>query len=154
MISRTLPVLLLVCIIGCQPRGQAPQAQQLQSQDIPPQLRPDDPCAMRLQDLCGAQLLYYLMNDALPEALEDLPLSPGMSEGIELRCPASGAPYIYNPEGIYLPERNARVIVYDGVPTHLGLRWAIQIDEPEIGRPLVAKVIALPERFFVLRSAR
>lgn len=154
MIRRLLVILLLVCIVGCQPRGPAPQAQQLQSQDMPPQLRPDDPCAMRLQDLCGALLLYYLMNDALPDTLEDLPLSPGMTEGIELRCPSSGTPYIYNPDGIYLPERNARVIVYDGVPTHLGMRWAIQIEEPQMGQPLVAKVIALPERFFVLRPSR
>jgi hypothetical protein len=111
-----------------------------------------DPCAMRLHDICGALLLYYFNHFELPESLADLaplsedePLPP-------MICPVTQVPYIYNLDGIYLPERNSWVILYDPAPAHSRMRWAVTVQQPpDETEMLVTKVIALPESFFVLR---
>jgi hypothetical protein len=110
-----------------------------------------DACATRMQDMCGGLLLYYQLKNRLPESLDEIKNFPG-EEGVpSFNCPVSKQPYVYMPNGIFLPEKNARVIVYDAAPSHSNMRWAISIDEPQPGQPLVTKVIALPETFFLLR---
>lgn len=111
-----------------------------------------DPCAMRLHDICGAMLFYYFNHYELPQSLADLepisedqPLPP-------MICPVTQVPYIYNLDGIYLPERNSWIILYDPAPAHSRMRWAVTVQQPpDETEMLVTKVIGLPERFFVLR---
>ena len=110
-----------------------------------------DACASRMHDIAGAILLYYLDHRKLPANLDELQSMPGLDEPLAFTCPVSKLPYIYNPDGIMLPEKNARVILYDAAPSHSGYRWAIRIDEPQQDQPLVARVVALPESFFLLR---
>ncbi|WP_428937154.1 hypothetical protein [Fontivita pretiosa] len=111
-----------------------------------------DPCAMRLHDLCGALLLYFATNRQLPARLEQLQQVPGFEQVTgELRCPVSGLPYVYNPAGWLLPEKQQRVIIYDRTPAHDGMRWAITIEEPKEDQPLITKVIALPESRFTFQ---
>ena len=117
----------------------------------PPALSNTDPCAMRLHDLCGALLMYYFTNGRLPERLEDLAALPGDTEALNFTCPVSGKPYAYSYEGIRIPEQKTRVIIYDPTPAHLGMRWAVIIEEPERDKALITDVRALPESFFMLR---
>jgi hypothetical protein len=111
-----------------------------------------DPCAMRLHELTGALLLYYSMNFTLPADLAELgDLADNIAQVQELVCPVSRRPYIYNPNGIFMAERKEYVIVYDAAPSHAGMRWAITIEEPVGGKSLVARVVTLPESFFLFR---
>jgi hypothetical protein len=66
----------------------------------------------------------------------------------------SRTPYLYNPTGIFLAERNTYLVVYDPQPSHQGHRWAVTVEHPQPGVPLVTKVVALPESFFALRPPR
>jgi hypothetical protein len=109
-----------------------------------------DPCASNLHDLCEPLLFYYLKNHRLPPRLEDLQGLPGFEGPMDLRCPVSHLPYVYNPAGILTAESRARIIAYDAAPSHSGMRWAISIIEPEDNGPLIARVVALPESHFQL----
>jgi hypothetical protein len=99
-----------------------------------------DPCAMRLHDISGALLLYYSTHRELPATLDELK-DLGASE---FTCPVSHQAYVYDPRGLPAPDGNARVVVYDAVAAHRGLRLAISVVPPEQGTALVTKVIALP----------
>jgi hypothetical protein len=112
-----------------------------------------DPCAMRLHDLSGALLAYYLYNQKLPSRLEELTQVPGFEGGqVQLTCPVSNKSYVYNPVGVADANPTERVIIYDAEPSHLGMRWAIAIVEPQQeGQALVTKVLALPESNFTLQ---
>lgn len=110
-----------------------------------------DACASRMHDIEGALLLYYLDHKKLPANLDELQAMPDLDEPLAFTCPVSKLPYIYNPGGIMLPEKNGRIILYDAAPSHSGMRWAIRIDDPSKDQPLVARVVALPESFFLLR---
>ena len=111
-----------------------------------------DPCALRLHDLTGALLLYYFTYQRLPPSLDEANAAPGADAPVPLTCPASGLPYVYTVDGIQLPERHERVIVYDPMPAHYGgMRWAISLQDARDGAPMIAKVIALPESFFLFR---
>lgn len=148
---------MLATIAGCTPTRQgaadsaaAPPARPSQ---VPPSNAANlDPCAVRLHDVAGALLLYYFTNRRLPETLDEINTFPGAEEQIPLTCPASGQPYVYSPDGILLAEQRARVIIYDPTPAHYGgHRWAIRMEEPGDNQPMVTRVIALPESFFLLR---
>lgn len=121
--------------------------------DVPPSNASNlDPCAMRLHDLAGALFLYYFTYQKLPATLDEVNTFPGAEATVPLVCPTSNRPYAYTPDGILLAEQGGRVIVYDPTPAHYnGQRWAIRIDEPRDDKPMVAKVVVLPESFFLLR---
>lgn len=111
-----------------------------------------DPCALRLHDISGLLLLYYMEHWQLPETLDQLSQLPGFDQVGQLNCPASGKPYAYSADGILLPEKQQRVVVYDSVPSHSGMRLCITIEEPQPDQPLVTRVVVLPESFFTFVS--
>jgi hypothetical protein len=171
--SLPMPPLFLAIVglllIGCQPQQRAtrtaPSPSSSSGQTIePPQTQPDaradavapisntDACASRLHDLCEPLLLYYATRHEIPPRLEDLRQMPGFSE-LDLRCPVSRLPYIYNPVGIQTGDDQPRLVIYDAAPSHSGMRWAIAIVEPkDPANALVAKVVAVPERRFTFKS--
>jgi hypothetical protein len=108
-----------------------------------------DPCATRLHDLCGPLLMYYRMHQALPQRLAELKEMPAFGAEVELTCPVSKQPYVYNAFGLPSQDKSERVIIYDATPAHSGFRWAVSIIEPQAANaPLITKVIALPESQF------
>ena len=148
--------------MGCQPQpgasrpssaardsGQVieqPQAQQGDSRaEAVAPISNTDACATRLHDLCEPLLLYYATRHEIPARLEDLRQMPGFTE-LDLRCPVSRLPYVYNPVGIQTGDDQPRLVIYDAAPSHSGMRWAIAIVEPkDPANALVAKVVAVPE---------
>lgn len=137
---------LLICAALAGFSCTAPRKSQASPSDAP--ITNTDPCATRLHDLCGPLLLYYATHRQLPPQLEELRSVSGLESAVELVCPVSGRPYLYNPQGILLPEQQARVVIYDPLPSHSGMRWGISIIEPSGPGPLITKVIALPESVF------
>lgn len=121
---------------------------------VDPAISSTDPCAMQMHAICGGLLFYYAVRADLPATLEELRDFPGLPEPIDTTCPESKLPYLYDPAGIEMIERQAYIVLFDPMPSHAGQRWAIQVEQPEYGKPLVAKVVALPESFFLLRRAR
>lgn len=99
-----------------------------------------DPCADQLHDICGQLLLYWSANRQLPESLAALI----GEKPISLKCPVSAKPYAYNPEGLAMPGASRRVLVYDATPCHTSMRWSIVADPAGPGKPLVARVLLLP----------
>ena len=107
---------------------------------------------MRLHDISGAILLYFMEHRDLPPSLEDLPVLPGVGKVAELTCPESGAKYMYSPQGLARDAQGLTVILADAVSAHAGMRWGISIDEPRPGAPLITRVVVLsPSAFAVPR---
>lgn len=107
-----------------------------------------DACATRLHDICGAFLLYISQRNDLPASLAEL--AKVSDEELIFSCPVSNQPYVYAPAGVLLPEHQARIILYDPAPSHLGYREAIVIADPVPGQVPLTKIIALPESFFLM----
>jgi hypothetical protein len=107
-----------------------------------------DPCASRLHELCGPLLLYYNLQRRLPERIEELGQVPGFEGLRDFTCPTSGRPYIYNSAGVAGLEPGSRVVIYDPLPSHSGIRWGVAVQIPGEDQPLIAKVIGLPESKF------
>lgn len=142
----------LVLLAGCQTENQTSSTRINRADQAPvAPISNTDACATRLHDVCGALLLFYATNDRLPVDLSELQRAPGSEDIPSFTCPVSGKPYVYNPGGIRMPEKASWVILYDPAPSHSNLRWAVSILEPVSGQPLVTKVVALPETFFLLR---
>jgi hypothetical protein len=148
---RTVGVLAVTLLAaGCQGPGQtAPPSRTAASQpaDVAP-ITNTDACASRLHDLCGPLLLYYAIHKQVPDRIEELGQVPGFEEVRDFTCPVSGRPYVYNPAGPAGLEAGSRVIIYDALPSHSGMRWGVSVAAPGGGAPLIAKVIALPESRF------
>ena len=107
-----------------------------------------DPCAMALHDLAAPLLLYYQANGKLPPDLAAVRLNPAFDESMSLACPVSRRPYVYNPVGIPAGGNKGRAVLYDSLPTHGGMRWALTIVVHEDQRAIVTKVVALPDALF------
>ncbi len=118
------------------------------------QIKNDDECAGLLHDICGPLLLYYHSRHQLPARLEDLRQVRGFAD-LELACPVSKLPYVYNPVGIITLDNQPRMICYDAAPSHSGMRWAITVVEPrDNSGDLIAKVVAVPESAFTFKLPR
>ena len=113
----------------------------------------NDPCPKRLHDLCGPLLLYYAINQRLPESIDELQRVPGFESVGPNTCPVSKEPYVYNPKGIRSANISQFAVIYDAAPTHSGYRWAIVVEEPKGNAALQAKVVAWAESRFPKTSA-
>lgn len=136
-------VLFIAAAFGCQvDQGSLRSARR-------PSVKPD-PCAEQLHDLCGQLLLYHSRHGRLPASLGELAPGEG-DEAARPACPVSRLAYMYNPEGVSVPNQPGRLVVYDATACHSGMRWSISVDEAGGGRTLTARVMLLPED--ALRSA-
>jgi hypothetical protein len=111
-----------------------------------------DACSNRLYEICEPLLDYYTINHHhLPANLEELrAIQP--DPPLNLNCPVSGQPYVYDPVGLAMPGQPWRIIVYDASPVHGGKRWAISITEPSGNDPLVTKVLMVPDAWITAHS--
>jgi len=110
----------------------------------------DDPCAIQLTSIEGALADYYLMNQRLPDKLEEIQnyrdvLDPNP---IVLTCPTSHQPYVYKPAGLVSPNSRKRIIVYDPTPAHRGGRFVLWMEPQPSGKGLVMDVKLLPDKEF------
>lgn len=150
--------LALCCttIVGCAPGEKNRTSVSLDQSAAPAagQSQPisnTDPCAMHLHDIGGGFLLYYATHGRLPPSLDALRSVPGLDAPGAMACPVSNQPYLYTPDGILMPEQGWRIILVDPAPSHSRMRWAIRLEEPAPNQPLLVRVVALPESFFLLR---
>ncbi|HMB94788.1 MAG TPA: hypothetical protein VKK61_01985, partial [Tepidisphaeraceae bacterium] len=88
------------------------------------------------------------VNHHLPAQLSELADLPDVGTLPEFICPVSHQPYIYDRAGIPLPEQQSRIVLYDATPAHSGLRWGIALNQPQAGKAIIMKVIALRESIF------
>jgi hypothetical protein len=140
MAMKRLFPLLLIGILGCV----APPA----AKPTPTHSPTLDRCADHLQEICGIILEYYVDHRQLPATMEQLQvIAAQQNEPTDLFiCPVSKLRYIYNPDGVVLPSLDppARLVMYDAEPVHGGYRRGIAISAPVGGRPLVCRVIMVP----------
>jgi hypothetical protein len=129
--------------------------------------RATDPCAAQLQDICEALLMYYAVKRELPPSLDEL--ARYMARGgtqLQLICPISGQPYLYNRNGpllsnsLWLTDNTGRsvnvsnqmtlghMVVFDPSPAHQGERWAIVFGKDTRGTSPVASPFRIPEKSF------
>ena len=103
-----------------------------------------DACSERLHDLSGRLLLHYSLHRRLPPTLEAMeafdPENP-----VPFVCPVSEKPYVYRPEGLQVPGRPGRLVLYDAAPCHSGMRWGVFVDGAGDARRLIARVILIPD---------
>jgi hypothetical protein len=148
-------VCLLVMVGGCAgaPPGTKPTATGAGARMAGPSepVSNTDACATHMHDVLGGFLLYYAENGRLPDSLDQLRILPGMGALPPMVCPVSNRPYLYTPNGILMPEQGARIILADPAPSHSRMRWAVRVEEPAPNEPLLMRVVALPESFFLLR---
>ena len=103
-----------------------------------------DACAERLHDVCEHLLLYYSTHRKLPPTLDQFKSAAGPTLP-PLVCPASGRPYVYDAEGVAIPGRPGRVVLYDPEASHSGMRWGILVGAPSAGVNMTARVILLAD---------
>jgi len=108
----------------------------------------DNPCAIQLHDIEGALLQYYLLNQRLPDKLEEIQSFGDTLDPIILTCPTSHQPYIYNPTGLVSTTTRKRIIVYDATPAHRGGRFCIMFAPQESGKGMAMDVELLSEKEF------
>lgn len=128
--------------------------------------RVNDPCAANLQDLGDALLLFYSSRQQLPDNLPALGryATPGTS--LNLSCPVSQQPYVYDPNGPALSNsvwltnaagksvnisrevRLGQIVIYDATPAHHGERWVLIFGQDTRGTSMVATPYRIPERAF------
>jgi hypothetical protein len=140
--------LLMLLTEGCGPSSQGGPGPRRTVTTRPSNASPitnTDPCANRLHDFCGPLLLYFNVERRLPQRIEELGQVTGFENLRDFTCPVSHQPYIYSPTGIPGLEPGSRVVLYDPIPSHSGVRWGIAVQVPGEDQPLIAKVIALPE---------
>ena len=154
---RSLSILVVVVVGAIAPLltgGCAAPGKSASSSSAPPPLSEQaalsntDPCALRLHDFCGPLLIYFGQNHDIPTDTDELKQIPGFADAGPFECPLSHKPYVYNPQGVATSNPALRMILYDPEPSHRGMRWAVAIQAPKEGQPLVAKVIAVPEAQF------
>lgn len=114
----------------------------------PAQLAVVDPCAIRLQDITGAILQFYVVNRHLPEKLEELRtvIDPGAE--LPVTCPVSHQPYVYTPNGLQSAGRNKRIVLNDAAASHDGNRWCVLMAPIQSGRAPYLEVVLMPEDLF------
>jgi hypothetical protein len=105
-----------------------------------------DPCAVRMQDISGAMLEYYMLNHHLPAVLQELRGFGDAGTDLNFTCPVSGKPYVYVPKGLSIPNVERLLVLYDAEPVHDGKSWGIVV-APQVGtKPMMAWVIQLNAR--------
>jgi len=104
-----------------------------------------NPCAERLHEISGRILAFYAASRRLPASLDELRAARAPGDGTPLVCPVSGKSYLYNPEGLALPDRQNRLILYDATPAHWNGRWGIAIGKITPGLPLQTRVVWVEE---------
>ncbi len=104
-----------------------------------------DPCLENLQNICEAMLLYYIANKHVPPALQDLQPYADADTQLSFKCPTSGEPYAYNPQGLVAPGVHDRLLVYDTEAVHGGHRWGIVMAPARPAQPITVFVIPLQE---------
>jgi hypothetical protein len=104
-----------------------------------------DPCEENLQNICEAMLLYYITNKHVSPTLQDLQPYADAGTQLSFKCPTSGEPYGYNPQGLTAPGVHDRLLVYDTEAVHGGHRWGIVMAPARPAQPMTAFVIPLQE---------
>jgi hypothetical protein len=129
-----LVIALLTMIVGCT----QPDSTGIEGTRPSTEL---DTCAERMHELCQPLLLHFMTHGQLPADVEAM---QALAPDTPLACPASGRPYVYNPQGLLYPRQAGAVVLYDAEPSHSGMRWAIKAEGLASTAP-VLKVLLLPE---------
>lgn len=142
--SATCLCVLALLLSGC------PQAAQPDADRGELVVTNSDACSELLHDLCPLLLKYWALRRDLPASLAELGSVRG-KPAANLACPVSGKPYVYNFDGLEVPNWPGRLIVYDAEPSHNGRRWAILAEPPTRGKPVMLRVVRPPESAFTAR---
>ena len=133
---KTNPKLItLACVIGLAAGCQTTEPDLVRQPSVK-----KDPCAERLHDISGHLLLCYSTHRKLPPTPAELASDGGLPLP-PLVCPASGKPYVYNPDGVSIPNLPGRLVLYDPEPSHSGMRWGILVGPSADGASITARVI-------------
>jgi hypothetical protein len=107
-----------------------------------------DPCALRLQDICGAILTHYIVHRELPAKLEELKALADVGTDLKFTCPVSKLPYVYVPAGLQSMGRTKRIVLHDAEPSHDGNRWCVLMAPIRGGKAPYLEVILMPSNLF------
>ena len=109
-----------------------------------------DPCSVRLHDIEGALLMYFMINKHYPDTLEELRSVADVDTDLKFTCPVSNQAYGYAPRGMRAPGRQKLVIVWDTDTAHAGRRNCIMaVDTPNSHAPQSLEVLSIPEPVFL-----
>jgi hypothetical protein len=143
-----------ICSVGCQ---SSPPAANTPPNVTKPahveKLTPEeqavvDPCAIQLQDISGAMLLYYRDHGDLPEKLEELRSAALPGTELKFTCPASGKPYVYVRTGLQSAGRNKRIVLHDAEGSHDGNYWVVLMAPPKPGQAPFLETVLMPPNLF------
>jgi len=113
-----------------------------------------DPCSVRLHDIEGALLMYFMINKHYPDTLEELRSVADVDNDLKFSCPVSNQAYGYAPRGLRAPGRQKLIIVWDTDTAHAGKRNCIMaVDTPNSHSPQSLEVLSIPEPVFLSYQA-
>ena len=145
---------VVLVLSGCQ-SASTPQKNSTPPPPLPTDHQPSadeavgsDECSNRLHDIEGALLLFYVANHRLPIVLDEVKPYADAGTPLKLTCPVSNQPYQYSQAGLFAAGYDKRLIVWDPLPSHHGMRWCIVMPELQPGRALVPEVVQMSEKAF------
>lgn len=136
---------------ACQQQPAKPSAEDLKRQEQEDVLLSlTDPCALRLDEINSALLIYYSHFKKMPETLEALQSAALTNRPLEFTCPVSGKVYVYAPTVLYGPGPERRLVLYDPVACHKGRRWAVVAAPSRPAQPVTTWVVPIDDPTFKL----
>lgn len=98
----------------------------------------------RLHDISGLLLQHHVLREKFPTQLEEIASMAGPGRKVELTCPTTGKPYLYDAASVALAGVSKRIVVRDAEP-HGGVRFAIEFTPAQGNQPLGTRVVGLVE---------
>jgi len=114
----------------------------------PDEIVSTDPTAARLQDVGGYVLLYYRDHGQMPATLDELRNIPG-GQDLQFTSASTGQPFVYQPAGMWSPQRGDKCIILYDLDLKHGARWCLFMTLPKAGSALTVDVAAIPEPIFL-----
>ena len=101
---------------------------------------------LRRREVIGLGEVYWgAATEGDEQVLDFISAALDAGKAPPLVCPDSGKPYVYEANGLQIAGQSGRLMLYEPTASRPGMRWGVLVGDPEPGKPLIVRVVLLPE---------